>query len=53
LVADAAAWSLLRSGDSTAELANKDAYKSESAFSRIFHKTFLLAAGKVRSGIAA
>jgi AraC family transcriptional regulator, activator of mtrCDE len=47
------AWSLLRSGESTAEVVDKVGYKFESAFSRIFHKTFSLAAGKVRRGIAA
>ncbi|MGZ8984636.1 MAG: cupin domain-containing protein [Methylotenera sp.] len=47
------AWSLLRGGESTAEVANKVGYKSESAFSRIFQKTFSTAAGKVRRGISA
>ena len=46
------AWSKLRSGESTAEVANSVGYKSESAFSRIFQKTFSTAAGKVRRGIA-
>jgi AraC family transcriptional activator of mtrCDE len=45
------AWSKLRSGESTAEVANSVGYKSESAFSRIFQKTFSTAAGKVRRGI--
>lgn len=47
------AWSLLRDGESTAEVANKVGYKSESAFSRIFQKTFSVAAGKVRRGRSA
>lgn len=46
------AWSMLRNGESTAEVANNVGYKSESAFSRIFQKTFSIAAGKVRRGIA-
>lgn len=45
------AWSMLRNGESTAEVANSVGYKSESAFSRIFQKTFSTAAGKVRRGI--
>jgi AraC-like DNA-binding protein len=44
------AWSLLTDGVSTAEVANKVGYKSESAFSRIFQKTFATSAGKVRRG---
>lgn len=46
------AWSLLVDGEASAEVANKVGYKSESAFSRIFKKTFLIAAGKVRRGDA-
>lgn len=45
------AWSMLRGGASTAEVASSIGYKSESAFSRIFQKTFSTAAGKVRRGI--
>lgn len=44
------AWSLLRDGESSSEVANKVGYKSESAFSRIFQKTFSMSAGKVRRG---
>jgi AraC-like DNA-binding protein len=44
------AWTMLRNGDSTAEVANSIGYKSEAAFSRIFQKTFATAAGKVRRG---
>lgn len=44
------AWSLLAGGESTAEVANQVGYKSESAFSRIFQKTFSISAGKVRRG---
>jgi AraC-like DNA-binding protein len=47
------AWSLLSAGESSAEVANKVGYKSESAFSRIFQKTFSIAAGKVRRGCGA
>lgn len=46
------AWSMLRDGESSAEVANKVGYKSESAFSRVFQKTFSTAAGKVRRGQA-
>ncbi len=44
------AWSLLKEGERTAAVANKVGYQSESAFSRIFQKTFSVAAGKVRRG---
>lgn len=44
------AWSLLRDGETLAEVSNKVGYKSESAFSRIFQKTFAISAGKVRRG---
>lgn len=44
------AWSLLKDGESSAEVANKVGYKSEAAFSRIFQKTFSMSAGKVRRG---
>ena len=44
------AWSLLAEGQSSAEVANKVGYKSESAFSRAFQKMFSLSAGKVRRG---
>lgn len=44
------AWSLLSSGENSAEVASKVGYKSESAFSRAFHKMFQTAAGKVRRG---
>ena len=44
------AWSLLVDGEASAEVASKVGYKSESAFSRIFKKTFSIAAGKVRRG---
>lgn len=44
------AWSLLRDGASSAEVADKVGYKSEAAFSRIFQKTFSISAGKVRRG---
>lgn len=46
------AWSMLRNGDSTAEVANSVGYKSEAAFSRIFQKTFSTLAGKVRRGLS-
>jgi AraC-like DNA-binding protein len=46
------AWSLLTDGENSAEVASKVGYRSESAFSRIFQKTFLISAGKVRRGIA-
>lgn len=45
------AWSLLRDGETLAEVANRVGYKSESAFSRVFQKTFSISAGKVRRGI--
>lgn len=45
------AWSMLRNGDSIAEVASSIGYKSEAAFSRIFQKTFFIPAGKVRRGI--
>lgn len=44
------AWSLLKAGERTAAVANKVGYQSESAFSRIFQKTFSIAAGRVRRG---
>ena len=44
------AWSLLKDGESIAEVANKVGYKSEAAFSRIFQKMFSITAGKVRRG---
>lgn len=44
------AWSLLRDGESSAEVANKVGYRSESAFSRVFQKLFSVSAGKVRRG---
>lgn len=44
------AWSLLKDGERTSEVANKVGYQSESAFSRTFQKTFSTAAGKVRRG---
>lgn len=47
------AWSLLTSGESTAEVADKVGYKSEAAFSRAFQKMFRIAAGKVRRGLTA
>jgi AraC family transcriptional activator of mtrCDE len=46
------AWSLLKDGESSAEVANKVGYKSESAFSRAFQKMFSMTAGKVRRGAA-
>jgi AraC-like DNA-binding protein len=46
------AWSMLRDGETSAEVANKVGYKSESAFSRVFQKMFSTSAGKVRRGIA-
>ncbi len=42
------AWSLLESGESSAEVAHRIGYKSEAAFSRAFQKMFGTAAGKVR-----
>jgi AraC-like DNA-binding protein len=42
------AWSLLSNGENSAEVASKVGYKSESAFSRVFQKTFSVAAGRVR-----
>ncbi len=42
------AWSLLTSGESSAEVAHRIGYKSEAAFSRAFKKMFRTAAGKVR-----
>ncbi len=44
------AWSLLREGETLAEVANRVGYKSDSAFSRVFQKTFSMSAGKVRRG---
>ncbi len=44
------AWSLLSDGESSAEVANKVGYRSESAFSRVFQKMFSVSAGKVRRG---
>lgn len=44
------AWSLLSDGESSAEVANKVGYRSESAFSRVFQKLFSVSAGKVRRG---
>lgn len=46
------AWSLLSDGETIAEVADRVGYKSEAAFSRIFQKTFSIAAGKVRRGIS-
>lgn len=46
------AWSKLRNGESMTEVSNSVGYKSESAFSRIFKKTFSTPAGKVRRGIS-
>lgn len=45
------AWSLLSDGHNIADAANKVGYQSESAFSRVFQKMFLVSAGKVRRGI--
>ncbi len=45
------AWSLLSAGATSAEVASKVGYKSESAFSRVFQRTFSMSAGKVRRGI--
>ncbi|OIQ86566.1 RCS-specific HTH-type transcriptional activator RclR [mine drainage metagenome] len=45
------AWSLLMDGESIADTANKVGYRSESAFSRVFQKMFLVSAGKVRRGL--
>ena len=42
------AWSLLSSGDSVSQVAEKVGYQSESAFSRAFSKMFGMSAGKVR-----
>ncbi len=42
------AWSLLESGESSAEVAHRIGYKSEAAFSRAFKKMFGTAAGTVR-----
>lgn len=42
------AWSMLSDGKDSAEVASRVGYKSESAFSRIFRKTFDVTAGKVR-----
>lgn len=44
------AWTFLKEGEKTAEVANKVGYHSDSAFSRVFQKTFSIAAGKVRRG---
>lgn len=44
------AWSLLSDGESSAEVADKVGYRSESAFSRVFQKMFSVSAGKVRRG---
>lgn len=44
------AWTLLKEGERTADVANKVGYQSESAFSRTFQKTFSTTAGKVRRG---
>ena len=47
------AWSLLKDGESVAEVADRVGYKSEAAFSRVFQKTFGMSAGKVRRGNSA
>lgn len=46
------AWSLLSDGEGIARVAGVVGYKSESAFSRTFSKTFSLPPGRVRKGAA-
>lgn len=42
------AWSALAEGSTIAEAAESVGYQSESAFSRVFKKTFQLSAGQVK-----
>ncbi len=46
------AWSLLTQGESVIATAYKTGYQSESAFSRVFKKEFLISPGAVRRGTA-
>jgi AraC-like DNA-binding protein len=45
------AWSYLKGGKGVAETADRIGYRSESAFSRAFQKTFQTSAGKIRKAM--